>query len=109
MTNKYLSYDAERGPKVRAMFSRLAWRYDLINDLMSLGMHRRWKRETVDLALAGSPRARVLDLFCGTGALAIEAQRPAQGRPYAVRQEHHHAQQAEAVEHLLHARHVDAR
>jgi demethylmenaquinone methyltransferase/2-methoxy-6-polyprenyl-1,4-benzoquinol methylase len=74
VTNKYLSYDAERGPKVRAMFSRLAWRYDLINDLMSLGMHRRWKRETVDLALAGSPRARVLDLCCGSGDLCFLAE-----------------------------------
>ena len=74
MTNKYLSYDAERGPKVRAMFSRLAWRYDLINDLMSLGMHRRWKRQTVDLALAGSPRGRVLDLCCGSGDLCFLAE-----------------------------------
>jgi len=73
VTNKYLSYDAERGPKVRAMFSRLAWRYDLINDLMSLGMHRRWKRQTVDLALAGSSRARVLDLCCGSGDLCFLA------------------------------------
>ncbi len=63
MTNKYLSYDAERGPKVRAMFSRLAWRYDLINDLMSLGMHRRWKRETRRSRAGGHgipPRARPL-------------------------------------------------
>ncbi len=74
MTNKYLSYDAERGPKVRAMFSRLAWRYDLINDLMSLGMHRRWKRETVELALAGSAAARVLDLCCGSGDLCFLAE-----------------------------------
>jgi demethylmenaquinone methyltransferase/2-methoxy-6-polyprenyl-1,4-benzoquinol methylase len=74
VTNKYLSYDAERGPKVRAMFSRLAWRYDLINDLMSLGMHRRWKRQTVDLALAGSSRARVLDLCCGSGDLCFLAE-----------------------------------
>jgi demethylmenaquinone methyltransferase/2-methoxy-6-polyprenyl-1,4-benzoquinol methylase len=73
VTNKYLSYDAERGPKVRAMFSRLAWRYDLINDLMSLGMHRRWKRETVDLALAGAASPRVLDLCCGSGDLCFLA------------------------------------
>ena len=74
MTNKYLSYDAERGPKVRAMFSRLAWRYDLINDLMSLGMHRRWKRQTVDLALAGAASPRVLDLCCGSGDLCFLAE-----------------------------------
>ena len=40
------------------MFSRLAWRYDLVNDVMSFGLHRRWKRQTVELALSrrGTPR-----------------------------------------------------
>ncbi len=72
MANKYLSYDDERGPKVRAMFSRLAARYDLLNDVMSLGLHRRWKRDAVGLALAGrAGPARVLDLCCGTGDLAF--------------------------------------
>ena len=74
MTNKYLSYDAERGPKVRAMFSRLAWRYDLINDLMSLGMHRRWKGQSVDLALSGGGAKRMLDLCCGSGDLCFLAE-----------------------------------
>ena len=63
MTNKYLSYDEQRAPKVRAMFSRLAWRYDLVNDVMSFGLHRLWKRQTVEIALAGldrAPRARPL-------------------------------------------------
>jgi demethylmenaquinone methyltransferase / 2-methoxy-6-polyprenyl-1,4-benzoquinol methylase len=80
VTNKYLSYDAERAPKVRAMFSRLAWRYDLINDLMSLGMHRRWKRETVRLALSGRTRPRVLDLCCGSGDLCFLAEGRGAGR-----------------------------
>ena len=77
MTNKYLSYDASRAPKVRAMFSRLAWRYDLINDLMSFGLHRRWKRQAVELALGGPDRgrrARVLDLCCGSGDLCFLAE-----------------------------------
>ncbi|MEO8054870.1 MAG: class I SAM-dependent methyltransferase, partial [Acidobacteriota bacterium] len=75
MANKYLSYDGERGPKVRAMFSRLAGRYDLLNDVMSLGLHRLWKRDTVDLALAGrTGPVRVLDLCCGTGDLAFLAE-----------------------------------
>ncbi|HEY1434822.1 MAG TPA: ubiquinone/menaquinone biosynthesis methyltransferase [Thermoanaerobaculia bacterium] len=77
MTNKYLSYDAERAPKVRAMFSRLAWRYDLVNDLMSFGLHRRWKRQAAALALEGSGRghpARVLDLCCGSGDLCFLAE-----------------------------------
>jgi demethylmenaquinone methyltransferase/2-methoxy-6-polyprenyl-1,4-benzoquinol methylase len=75
MPNKYLSYDGQRASKVREMFSRLAWRYDLVNDLMSFGMHRRWKRETVQLALSGGPRRpRVLDLCCGSGDLCFLAE-----------------------------------
>lgn len=77
MTNKYLSYGAERAPKVREMFSRLAWRYDFVNDLMSFGLHRRWKRETVALALEGATpgrRPRVLDLCCGSGDLCFLAE-----------------------------------
>jgi demethylmenaquinone methyltransferase/2-methoxy-6-polyprenyl-1,4-benzoquinol methylase len=74
VTNKYLSYDSERAPKVREMFSRLAERYDLVNDVMSFGMHRKWKRETVRFALEGRPRpARILDLCCGTGDMCFYA------------------------------------
>lgn len=76
MPNKYLSYDKERAPKVREMFSRLARRYDLINDVMSFGMHRRWKRRTVELGLESPSRPlRWLDLCCGTGDMAFLAQR----------------------------------
>ena len=72
--NKYLSYDEDRAPRVRAMFSRLAERYDLVNDVMSFGMHRKWKRDAVRLALEGLPRpARVLDLCCGTGDMCFLA------------------------------------
>jgi demethylmenaquinone methyltransferase/2-methoxy-6-polyprenyl-1,4-benzoquinol methylase len=75
MRNKYLSYDAERAPKVREMFSRLARRYDLVNDVMSMGLHRVWKHRTVRLALAGrTTPARVLDLCCGTGDLTFLAE-----------------------------------
>jgi len=79
VTNKYLSYDEERAPKVREMFSRLAWRYDLVNDVMSFGMHRAWKRRTVRLGLAKAAeraaRRRWLDLCCGTGDMAFLAER----------------------------------
>jgi len=78
MMNKYLSYDEERAPKVRAMFSRLARRYDLVNDVMSFGMHRRWKRQTAALAAETGP-ARWLDLCCGTGDLAFLARRASPG------------------------------
>jgi demethylmenaquinone methyltransferase / 2-methoxy-6-polyprenyl-1,4-benzoquinol methylase len=76
VANKYLSYDAARSPKVRAMFSRVAWRYDILNDLMSLGLHRRWKRQTVAVALEGKTgrSPRVLDLCCGSGDLGFLAE-----------------------------------
>jgi demethylmenaquinone methyltransferase/2-methoxy-6-polyprenyl-1,4-benzoquinol methylase len=75
VTNKYLSYDEHRAPRVRAMFTRLAWRYDLVNDVMSFGLHRRWKRQTVAIAFEGRPAgARLLDLCCGTGDLGFLAE-----------------------------------
>lgn len=82
MPNKYLSYDGKRAPKVREMFSRLARRYDLVNDVMSLGMHRRWKRDTVRLGLMSPARPlKWLDLCCGTGDMAFLAERMAGPRP----------------------------
>ncbi|MEO8587493.1 MAG: bifunctional demethylmenaquinone methyltransferase/2-methoxy-6-polyprenyl-1,4-benzoquinol methylase UbiE [Acidobacteriota bacterium] len=78
MPNKYLSYDDQRAPKVRAMFSRLAARYDLVNDVMSFGLHRKWKKDTIRLALEGrTGPARILDLCCGTGDLSFLAEEKA--------------------------------
>lgn len=78
--NKFYAEDDQRAPKVREMFSLLARRYDLINDLMSAGLHRKWKRDTVRLALEGrSGPIRVLDLCCGTGDLAFLAEAAAPG------------------------------
>jgi len=62
-------YDTvERAPKVEELFSRIADRYDLINDVQSFGLHRVWKRKLLDLARIG-PGDRVLDLATGTGDL----------------------------------------
>ncbi|NBC12031.1 MAG: bifunctional demethylmenaquinone methyltransferase/2-methoxy-6-polyprenyl-1,4-benzoquinol methylase UbiE [Gammaproteobacteria bacterium] len=59
----------EKQDRVRAVFDSVASRYDLMNDLMSLGIHRLWKRRTLELA--GVRRGqRVLDLAAGTGDLA---------------------------------------
>ncbi|WP_133513152.1 bifunctional demethylmenaquinone methyltransferase/2-methoxy-6-polyprenyl-1,4-benzoquinol methylase UbiE [Candidatus Thiosymbion oneisti] len=58
----------EKATQIREVFDSVAPRYDLMNDLMSLGVHRLWKRRTV--ALAGVRRGqRVLDLAAGTGDL----------------------------------------
>ncbi len=58
----------EKTHRVQAVFTSVASRYDLMNDLMSGGLHRLWKRFAL-AALALPPRARVLDLACGTGDL----------------------------------------
>jgi demethylmenaquinone methyltransferase / 2-methoxy-6-polyprenyl-1,4-benzoquinol methylase len=56
----------EKAGMVRAVFDSVAPRYDLMNDLMSLGVHRTWKHLFVT-ALDPRPRYRLLDLAGGTG------------------------------------------
>jgi len=55
---------------VQGLFGRIANRYDLTNDLMSAGLHRRWKRLAVDMARIGDGHV-VLDLAAGTGDLSL--------------------------------------
>ena len=62
---------ADKASLVRGVFDSVASRYDIMNDLMSAGMHRLWKRHTVDQA-AVRPGDAVLDLAGGTGDLAIK-------------------------------------
>lgn len=56
--------------EVRDMFDRVARFYDLLNTVMSAGLHHRWRERAVDLAGA-SPGDRVLDVATGTGDLAL--------------------------------------
>lgn len=59
----------EKASKVRQVFDSVADRYDLMNDLMSMGIHRLWKRQAI--ALSGVRRGqKVLDLAAGTGDLS---------------------------------------
>ncbi|HVB80190.1 MAG TPA: ubiquinone/menaquinone biosynthesis methyltransferase [Candidatus Binataceae bacterium] len=55
---------------VRAMFARIVPRYDLVNRLMTMGLDRRWRRETA--AIARPSGAFALDIATGTGDLALE-------------------------------------
>src|ERR687895_1048849 len=57
--------------QVRAMFDRIARVYDLMNSVMTAGMHHRWRERAADLARV-SPGSRALDVATGTGDLAIE-------------------------------------
>src|SRR3954463_10849575 len=56
---------------VRAMFDRIAGVYDLMNTVMTAGLHHHWRSRAVDLARVG-PGTRALDVATGTGDLAIE-------------------------------------
>src|SRR3712207_3515626 len=57
--------------QVRAMFDRIAGPYDLMNSVMTAGLHHRWRQRAADLARVG-PGSRALDVATGTGDLAIE-------------------------------------
>jgi demethylmenaquinone methyltransferase/2-methoxy-6-polyprenyl-1,4-benzoquinol methylase len=60
--------------QVRAMFDRIAGFYDLMNSVMTAGLHHRWRARAADLADV-RPGDRVLDVATGTGDLAIELAR----------------------------------
>lgn len=61
--------EAEKARKVAGVFDSVAPSYDLMNDLMSAGMHRAWKAFTIAIA-AVRPGERVLDVASGSGDLA---------------------------------------
>jgi demethylmenaquinone methyltransferase / 2-methoxy-6-polyprenyl-1,4-benzoquinol methylase len=58
---------------IQKMFDRIAPVYDVMNHVMTVGLDRRWRRLTVEAVV--QPGARVLDACCGTGDLAIAAER----------------------------------
>jgi demethylmenaquinone methyltransferase/2-methoxy-6-polyprenyl-1,4-benzoquinol methylase len=68
--NKSLSRGQEHAGRVNALFTRIARRYDLINDLQSFGLHRYWKQRVVQLTRVQAAD-RALDVCCGTGDLAL--------------------------------------
>ncbi|HEY1091692.1 MAG TPA: bifunctional demethylmenaquinone methyltransferase/2-methoxy-6-polyprenyl-1,4-benzoquinol methylase UbiE [Burkholderiaceae bacterium] len=73
MSNTHFGFqtvdEGEKAGRVRGVFDSVAQRYDLMNDLMSMGMHRAWKAYTVAVANL-KEGDRVLDIAGGTGDLA---------------------------------------
>jgi len=70
---------AVKASLVREVFDSVAPRYDVMNDLMSLGIHRLWKRIFVN-AIGCSERETLLDLAAGTGDVAFLAKERGAGR-----------------------------
>ncbi len=80
MTQTHFGYqtveDAEKARRVRGVFDSVASRYDVMNDVLSMGLHRVWKAYTVAVA-AVQPGMKVLDIAGGTGDLARAFAKPA--------------------------------
>jgi len=66
VSNVFYTPGEQRAARVNDLFAVIARRYDLLNDLQSFGLHRRWKRRVAELAAVRSGD-RALDLCCGTG------------------------------------------
>jgi demethylmenaquinone methyltransferase / 2-methoxy-6-polyprenyl-1,4-benzoquinol methylase len=64
--------DTAKAPLVRAVFDSVAGRYDLMNDLMSGGIHRWWRNEMIAW-LAPRPGQTLIDVAGGTGDIAVRA------------------------------------
>src|SRR5258706_16079210 len=62
--------EADKAKKVGQVFDSVAPRYDMMNDLMSAGLHRLWKRFTIELS-GVRVGARVLDVAAGSGDLTL--------------------------------------
>lgn len=60
----------DKARRVAGVFDSVAYRYDIMNDVMSFGVHRLWKRLTIELSAVRAGQ-RVLDLAAGTGDLTI--------------------------------------
>jgi demethylmenaquinone methyltransferase/2-methoxy-6-polyprenyl-1,4-benzoquinol methylase len=70
VSNAFYAPGERHAAKVNELFAAIARRYDLLNDLMSFGLHRVWKRRVVELA-AVKRGDRALDLCCGTGDISF--------------------------------------
>jgi len=64
---------------IRAMFNDIAHRYDLLNDVLSVGTHRIWKKQLINLCLKENP-VSALDCATGTGDIAFQLKKGCKGK-----------------------------
>ena len=57
---------------VKKIFDDVAKKYDLMNDLMSIGLHRFWKKKFIDEIKLKNKKNKILDLGSGTGDIIFE-------------------------------------
>lgn len=82
MQNERTANEIEHARAVRAMFSGIATKYDLLNHVLSVNIDKRWRklvREKLTDILSNE-KALVLDVACGTGDLSLELQKHAKAR-----------------------------
>jgi demethylmenaquinone methyltransferase / 2-methoxy-6-polyprenyl-1,4-benzoquinol methylase len=74
MSTTITPYNSTTGKKeqVAEMFDNIAYRYDFLNQLFSLGIHKGWRKKAVKLLISSKPK-QVLDVATGTGDFAIES------------------------------------
>ncbi len=74
MANTHFGYktvdEADKANQVRGVFDSVASKYDIMNDLMSMGLHRAWKAYTI-MVSGAAQGSKVLDIAGGTGDLAL--------------------------------------
>ena len=82
MQNERIVSATEHSRAVRAMFSGIAKRYDLLNHVLSANIDKRWRRLVREklAAVLADDKAVVLDVACGTGDLSLELQKHAKAR-----------------------------
>lgn len=82
MQNTRTAKEVEHARAVRAMFSGIARRYDLLNHVLSINVDKRWRKlvRRKLQSILDDPNALVLDVACGTGDLSIELQKHAKAR-----------------------------
>lgn len=66
------SYRKDDPHSIRTMFNSIARQYDRTNAILSLNMHKRWNRALINKVVVPSKPAVLLDLCCGTGAIAFD-------------------------------------